>query len=206
MPALRNAKHEKFVQELAKGIPAADAWVNAGYKTNAKAAAVSASRMLKRPDLTARLQELLDRRDQIEVKATQKAIDKLAITKEAVLTELAKIGFSNMLDYIKPQSSGDAYVDLSALTRDQAAAITEVTVDEYTEGRGDDARNVKRIKFKLADKRSALVDIGKHFGMFIERREIGAPGEFSDMTLEELIEESARLEGQINHNGSGSVQ
>lgn len=31
----------------------------------------------------------------------------------------------------------------------------------------------KRVKFKLMDKRAALVDIGKHLGMFVERKLLG---------------------------------
>ena len=32
--------------------------------------------------------------------------------------------------------------------------------------RGEDARAVKRVKFKLHDKCAALVDLGRHLGMF----------------------------------------
>ena len=46
-----------------------------------------------------------------------------------------------------------------------------MTQDEYTEGGGDNARPVKRTKFKLYDKRAALVDIGRHLGMFPNRHE-----------------------------------
>lgn len=208
MPALKNPKHEKFAQEIAKGASGAKAWIAAGYDTNAKAAAVSATRMLKQPSIAARVNELLERKAEIEIKATERAIEKTAITKAAVLEELAKIGFANMLDYVKTQPDGDAYVDLSKLTRDQAAAIQEVVVEEYKEGRGEDARDVKRVKFKLADKKGALVDIGKHLGMFIERREVGAPGDFSAMTDEEIVEELERLaEAEIAnlHDGTGSV-
>jgi hypothetical protein len=81
--------------------------------------------------------------------------------------ELSKIGFSNMLDYVKVEGP-DAFVDLSTLTRDQAAAIQEVTVEDYKDGRGENARDVRRVKVKLSDKRAALVDIGKHLGMFKE--------------------------------------
>lgn len=186
MPALKNPKHEKFVQNVAKGMSGAKAYLAAGYNSNDNAANVAATRLLKQPNVRARLSELLDRRDLIEVQATQKAVEKLALTKEAVLAELAKIGFANMLDYIRTTDRGDAYVDLSALNRDQAAAIVEMTVDEYTEGRGEDARNVKRVKFKLADKKGALVDIGKALGMFVDRKEIGGPGDFAAMTSDEL--------------------
>ena len=88
------------------------------------------------------------------------------VTIDKIIRELALIGFSNMLDYVQPQDDGTAYVDLSKLTREQAVAINEVTVESYMEGHGDDARPVKRVKFKLSDKRAALVDLGKHLGMF----------------------------------------
>lgn len=204
MPALKNPKHERFAQEVAKGVSGAKAWIAAGYDTNAKAAAVSANRMLKQPSIAMRVDELLERKATIEAKATEIAIEKSGITKAAVLEELAKIGFANMLDYIKPQDDGYAYVDLSKLTRDQAAAITEVVVEEYKEGRGEDARDVKRVKFKLADKKGALVDIGKHLGMFIDRSEVGKPGDFANMTDDELVAERQRLRQQIEEELNGS--
>lgn len=94
------------------------------------------------------------------------------VTVDKIVKELSLLGFSNMLDYIRTTDDGDAYVNLSELTRDQAAAISEVTSEVYTEGGGEDAKQVKRTKFKLSDKRSALVDLGKHLGMFVERKEI----------------------------------
>ena len=39
-----------------------------------------------------------------------------------------------------------------------------------------EAREVRRVKFKLADKRAALVDIGRHLGMFPNRTELSGPG------------------------------
>ncbi len=86
-----------------------------------------------------------------------------------MIRELAKIGFANMLDYITIGKDGDPYVDLSKLTREQAAAIGEVTVEDFTDGRGEDARDVRRVKFKLADKRGALVDLGRYFGLFTDK-------------------------------------
>src|SRR5208283_5099994 len=83
--------------------------------------------------------------------------------------ELAKIGFANMQDYMGSTPGGDPYLDFSKLTRDQASALAEVTVDDFVDGRGEDARAVKRVKFKLHDKRAALVDLGRHIGMFEDR-------------------------------------
>lgn len=208
MPALKNPKHEAFCQEIAKGTSNAKAWIAAGYNTNAKAASVSATRMLKQPRIAARINALLERKADIEVKSIERAIEKTGITKGAVLEELAKIGFANMLDYVTVQADGNAYVDLSKLTRDKAAAIQEVTIEEYKDGAGPAGRDVKRVRFKLADKKAALVDIGKHLGMFIERREVGGPGDFSEMTDEELVREIERVtEAEIAnlHGGNETV-
>jgi phage terminase small subunit len=90
------------------------------------------------------------------------------ITQDRVLAEIAKLGFTNMADYMAATPGDDPYLDFSALTRGQAAALQEVTVEE----RGQNAREAKRVKFKLADKRAALVDIGRHLGMFKDRVEL----------------------------------
>jgi hypothetical protein len=38
-----------------------------------------------------------------------------------------------MADYMKSTSEGDPFLDFSRLTRDQAAALREVTVEDYLE-------------------------------------------------------------------------
>ncbi len=95
-----------------------------------------------------------------------------APTREAVLGELMRLGFANMLDYIVIGTDGNARVDLTRLTRDQAAAIVEVTTTtRTTKGRGEDgegATTTTDVRFKLADKRQALVELGKHLGLFSE--------------------------------------
>lgn len=202
MPVLKNAKHEAFARLIVKGVPTVDAYQQVGYTAkNANALAASASRLLNDANVALRIAKLQE-------KVTEKAVEKAAITKEAVLTELAKIGFANMLDYVRTTDQGDAYVDLSQLTRDTAAAIGEVIVEEYTEGRGENARDVKRTKFKLLDKKGALVDLGKHLGLFIERHEHGGPGDFSNLTEEELLNEDERLSQELTaavHDGSDTV-
>ena len=101
-------------------------------------------------------------------KAMEKRSKRTEITAEAVLAELGKIGFANMLDYVRIGSDGDPFIDLSELTREQAAAISEATVEDFTDGRGEDSRNVRKVKIKLSDKKSALETIGKHLGMFVD--------------------------------------
>ncbi|RSO56368.1 terminase small subunit [Acinetobacter lactucae] len=150
--ALRG-KQQRFVDEYLIDRNATQAAIRAGY--SAKTATVIGAENLTKPNI----------QKAIEIGEAELA-ERTKITQDKVMKELEKIGFSNMLDYITITNEGDPVTDFSKLTRDQAAAISEIVVEEYTEGRGDDARNVKRTKFKLSDKRSALVDMGKHLGMF----------------------------------------
>jgi phage terminase small subunit len=105
-------------------------------------------------------------------KALEKHAQKLEMTADRVLSELALMGFANMKDYIKTTKQGDAFVDLSQLTRAQAAAIQEITVDEYMDGHGPEARQVKKTKFKLADKRGSLELLARHLRLLPTRVEL----------------------------------
>lgn len=94
------------------------------------------------------------------------AAAKTDIKVERILEELARIGFANMLDYVSIGQGGDANLDLTALSRDNAAAISEVVIDTHNARDGKDTVVVRRVRFKLLNKRAALVDLGKHLGMF----------------------------------------
>ena len=99
------------------------------------------------------------------------------VTADAVIAELAKIGFSNMQDYVGESFSVQ---DIQGLTRDQAAAIQEITID------GD------KIRFKLADKRAALVDIGRHLGIFEKDNKQNNPADAVAAVIAEIQANSKR--------------
>ena len=196
MPALKNARRERFCQEIANGKPLEVAHGLAGYVADRR----NAANLRNQNDIARRITELLDKREALDSAVTAKAMEKLAITKEAILSELAKIAFANMQDYMKVGPDGAPTLNFKDLTRDQAAALVEITVEEFRDGRTD-AREVRRVKFKLGDKKGALVDLGKHFGMFIERHEVGEPGEFARMSDAELsqalLEQAEKLEIEL---------
>lgn len=164
MPVLPNSRHERFAQELAKGRTADDAYAAAGFKPDRG----NASRLTANDSIKARVTEILAR-----------GAERAAITEEMVLRELAKIGFSDIRKAIKWQAlvtdmevdeeTGEArmavtnqvqIIDSDEIDDDTAAAISEISQTD----RGG-------LKIKLHDKKGALVDIGKHLGMFIERTE-----------------------------------
>lgn len=193
--ALPNPRHEGFCQAYIRGEHAGNG--SAAYKLafgtkSAKAAGVGASKLLKKAIIRQRLNELQGQVAEIEAKATDAAIEKLGITKEKVLTELARMGLSNMLDYVQPQADGTVKIDLSALERDTAAAIQEVTVDTFVEGRGDDAQAVRRVRFKLCDKRAALDSLAKLAGFLLAERMPGADQNININVKAELVDRPPR--------------
>lgn len=117
----------------------------------------ASTRFLRRPDVRKRLAEL-----------SAELFGPIKVEAETVVQELAALGFSNMADYIRVQEDGSAVIDLSQLTERQLSAIQEMTVDEYVEGRGDDARNVKRVKLKLYDKGQSLERLGRYLKLFTD--------------------------------------
>ncbi|WKA31595.1 terminase small subunit [Bradyrhizobium roseum] len=161
---LKNAKHEAVLQAYIADPK------RIGFKSylvvypNSSDAAASTgfSRLLKNAGFAARLSFL-------DARVTEKVVEQAAVTREQVIEELAKIGFANMLDYARVTDDGEPYIDLSGVTRDKAAAIASFTVEDFKDGRGEDARDVRKVTFKLHDKRAALVDIGRHLGMFEEK-------------------------------------
>ncbi len=157
-----DAREKLFVAEYLIDLKAERAAVAAGYtKTVAKAKSydwVGNSR--RKPHVFNAVQKAMDKR-----------AAKLELTADRVLRELSLMGYANMLDYIQVDN-GDVFLDLSKLTREQAAAIQEITFDEYVErgtnkGNGN-GRQVKRIRIKLADKIRSLELLGKHLKLFTE--------------------------------------
>jgi len=168
------AKQQRFVEEYLVDLNATQAAIRSGY--SAKNADKIGSELLGKTRVAEAVAEAQEKRSQ-----------RTGITQDRVLNELAKLAFANSLDYMVVGEDGLAYTDLSKLTRDQAAAIQEFIVEEYAEGRGEDKVDVKRVKLKFYDKGRSLVDIGKHLGMFVDRKEI--TGNVNVTTHEAALEE-----------------
>jgi len=88
-----------------------------------------------------------------------------AISTARIQTELASMGFANVLDYFDVSPDGSVKPKmLHELTREQAAAIQEVEVIAFEIEGEPTTYRIGRIK--LADKRANLVELGKTLGMF----------------------------------------
>jgi phage terminase small subunit len=83
--------------------------------------------------------------------------ESVKISLPEIIGEIRKVAFSNMGDYFTADANGEPQLCLPGEDqRHLLAAIQEITVDEYKEGRGDNARECKRVKFKLYSKLEAL--------------------------------------------------
>lgn len=151
------AKQQRFVQEYLIDHNATQAAIRAGY--SAKTAKSIGQENLTKPDIAD------------AIAAAQKAVvEKVGVTAERVREELAKIGFANSDDYLTGDPS-EPSISLPLGDRVKMAAVAEVTVESFKDGKGEGARDVRRVKYKLHDKRAALVDLGRDLGMFKERVE-----------------------------------
>jgi phage terminase small subunit len=159
VPVLDNAKHELFAQGVASGLSATEAYTRAGYDGDRTAA----SRLSSNVNVKARIEELLGN-----------AAEQVEITQAMVLRELAKIGFADIRKAVQwgggvavthadsgevTIANGVSLVDSVEIDDDTAAAISEV------------AQTKEGIRIKFHDKKGALVDIGKHLGMFKEDKQ-----------------------------------
>ncbi len=172
--------------EFLKDVNATQAAIRAGYSK--KTARSQGQRMLTNVDIATEIQRAMDARAK-----------RAEISAQNVLQEIASLAFANMGDYIQIQEDGTFFVDFSNPTREQQAAIQEVTVEEFIVGVGKDARLVRRTKLKLVDKGMNLERLGKHLKLFTERHEHQFRDEFDGRTKQEL--EYYALHGRWPGNG-----
>lgn len=117
------------------------ALIEAGSTQRGEAAHVYSSQLLKNPKVKSYLDHL---RGNTAQKTEKTAADAVA--------ELAKIGFSNIQDYIDEDNT---VVDLSQIPRDKAAAVESIQIDIRHDG-GDSDGYTEKVRFKTHAKVAAL--------------------------------------------------
>jgi phage terminase small subunit len=153
-----NRRHQLFVDEYLVDLNATRAAIAAGYSK--RRAAVAGAELVRNRKVAAEI-----------ARKTSERCEKLEISANGVLGELQKAARANMLDYITVSHLGDIKIDLTQVTREQAAAIQELTTETFQVGRGDDKREVTQVRFKLADKLRANELLGKHLKLFTDKVE-----------------------------------
>lgn len=160
-------KQTRFVQEYLIDLNGTQAAIRAGVPE--KSARTMASKWLSKVDI----QEAIAHAQRGRAIRTE-------ITQDRVLLELATLGFANAGDYFEWGPDGITVRDKSELTRDQQAAVSEVS-ETRTENGGT-------IRVKLYDKTAALEKIARHLGMFNDKLQLGAD--------DSLIEVLRKIDGK----------
>lgn len=145
-------RQRQFVAEYLISLNATHSAVSAGY--SAKTAKQQGSRLLTNVDVRQ------------AIKAGREAAQKRAEVKlDDILREYKRIAFTGLSKFLHINAHGDPVIDLSRCTPEDLDLLSAGTVEDFTEGRGEGARNVRRIKIKLMDRLKALETLGKHLGL-----------------------------------------
>src|SRR5690606_21301345 len=140
-------KQQRFVEEYMVDLNATQAAIRAGYSQNA-AHSIGAENLIK-PEI----QEAIQKRK-------QELSDSTGITAERVLSEYAKIAFSDARELFTPDND---LFDIRQLDDSTAAAVQYVQVDVMSV-QGVPMGQSKKVK--LYDKLRALEALGRHIGLF----------------------------------------
>lgn len=168
------AKQRAFVREYLIDLNATQAAIRAGY--SAKTAYSQGERLLRNVEVERAISAAMKLR-----------AERTNITADRVLNELAKIGFADIRKAVKWTSSliteednsdgGDVLVIKNIVTNNIQIVASEEIDDDTAAAISEISQNATGcIKVKLHDKRAALVDIGRHLGMFTDKVELGGKG------------------------------
>lgn len=176
-------KQKRFVEEYLIDLNATQAAIRAGYSQ--RTANEQGARLLVNVSIAAAIEA-----------AKEKRSERTEITQDMVLQELAKIGFSDIRKVVRwgetmvrtetDKDGNDVEVPYHGLALIDSTEIDDATaaaISEVTEGRNG-------LTVKLHDKKGALVDIGRHLGMFKDRVEHtgkdGGPVQVVTMTPDDI--------------------
>jgi len=155
--------HFRAVEYYIQGMTQQQALLKAGY--SASVAEKASWTVFGREDVRRAIEE---RRNSIQ----RHGKDIVARIQE----ELARIAFFNIGNILNITDDGEFIYDFSEATMDEFAALGEVTVETYMEGKGKDAERVKRVKIKPHDKKAALDSLARINGMFQDNLNINPEG------------------------------
>lgn len=183
--------------EYLKDLNATAAAERAGYKNPNK----QGPRLLVNVGIQAEIQKRMKDR-----------AERLEITADNVLRELAVLGFADIgqvLDFSGPEPKLKPANEISEAGR---RLISSMKVKRYFEGNGENAREVEVTEFKLWDKKGALELLGKHFGLFPNKVDHTGSVELHTVGIKVVISErkqvesvppaiQSRMNGSYNGNG-----
>lgn len=154
----------KAIDSYLKGASKKDAMLEAGFSETT--ATTAHSKYFGDPEVI----EEIDRRRNIAAARTD-------VTLEKMIAQLMEIASASVGDLIRAEPDGSISMDYTKLTPELRKSISNITVDEITEGRGDEARKVKRIRIGALDRIRAIELIIRHLGLSKEKITVNHEGD-----------------------------
>jgi phage terminase small subunit len=157
-------QRQRFVEEYLVDLNATQAAVRAGYSP--KTATEQGARLLANVKVQKAIQEAMNERS-----------ERTKVDADDVLRELARIGFSDAWNY--EVDEGGTLTLASGAPVDATRAVASIKHKTRTIPQKEAEPIIEHtVEFRLWDKNTALANIGKHLGMFIDRHEVtGKDGE-----------------------------
>jgi phage terminase small subunit len=190
---MASAKRLRFIEEYLIDLNATQAAIRAGYSK--KTAGQIGEEILKIPEIAALIAE---RQGEIS--------QKLEITQEMITAELAKIGFSDIRKAVAwfsqvavaapDERSVDEIIEDGGEIRhaivNQVELVSSNEIDDATAAAISEISMTEKggLKVKFHDKQTALVNLGKHLGMFKDTVKIEGAAEII-AALEEARQRAA---------------
>jgi phage terminase small subunit len=138
-------KQKVFCREYLKDLNASQAAIRAGYSK--VSAGQQSALLMKDPRIAEKIKIGMDKR-----------IDRTHVTIDRVVTELARMAFSDVTEFMEWSENVGKIKDSIELTPDQSACIKEVLIE-------DRPLKGKKIRVKLVAKEKALELLMRHMGM-----------------------------------------
>ena len=163
-------RQQRFVEEFLVDLNATKAAERAGYSP--RTAYSQGQLLLKNVEVQGAIHDAMEAR-----------LERTEITQDMVLRELAGIAFNDMADVATWGADGLKLKDMADLAPEVRKSVAEVSETKTVHG------GTVRVKFH--DKLAALTLLGKHLGMFTDRKELtvipGADRPLREWPLEDLI-------------------
>jgi phage terminase small subunit len=150
-PRKPTPRQARFVEEYLIDLNATQAAIRAGY--SAKRADAIGYELLRKPEIQEAIQAAMDARSR-----------RTGITADRVLDELRKVAFGDARRVMSWGPGGVKLIDSAELSGDDAAIVAEA-FESITKDGGS-------IRLKTHDKLKALELLGRHLGMFVDKREL----------------------------------
>ena len=148
MPVLKNARHERFIQGVVKGISPGPAYTAAGYEVTGNSAESAAARLLRNVQVKKRYAELM-----------APAIEAVELSVERVLDEITCHAFYDITQILNVDDQGNVTMrDPTSLPQDLRRAMVGIKQVQI------DGNRVWEVKF--ADKQKALDSLARYLQMF----------------------------------------